>query len=272
MNLLQEEEVVKAIQDIHPDIIIHLAAQSSPQLSFSKPQLTFNINVIGTINLYEALRKLDLDPVIISVGSAAEYGKISPQAIPVTEQTELHPLDPYGASKVAMYYCDQFYHETYQMKIIHTRAFNHFGPFQPDTFAIASFCRQIAEIEQGKKPPLIQVGNLDAIRDYLDVRDVVRAYWILALNGKIGEIYNICSGVGHKMQEILDFLLKNAEVEIAIEMDPDRMRPADIPYLLGSNEKICRDMKWIPNFDFQESLIDTLNFWRRQVIERDLNQ
>ena len=153
MDLINGIEVLKTIKDVQPEIIIHLAAQSNPQLSFSKPQLTVNVNVIGTINLYEAIRKLDLDPVIISVGSAAEYGKVPLEALPVTEQTELHPIDPYSVSKVAMYYCDRYYYEIHHMKIIHTRAFNHFGPLQPDNFAIASFCRQIAEIEQRHKTP-----------------------------------------------------------------------------------------------------------------------
>jgi len=265
MDITIQEQVSTVLNEVRPDIIFHLAAQSNVAISFKEPQLTFNVNALGTLNLYDSIKKLNLDPTIIAVGSAAEYGMITESDLPINEKTPLHPMDPYGASKVSMYFLSRLFYEVFNLKIIYTRAFNHFGPHQKPSFAIPSFCQQIAEIEQGQRPPIINVGNLETVRDYLDVRDVVQAYWILAQRGLPGEIYNIASGNGQKMSIILNFLLSLAQIPITIKMDLEKYRPSDIPTIYGDSTKIQKETGWHPSININQTLEDTLNFWRNII-------
>lgn len=268
LDLRDLEETKSLLQRVQPDVIIHLAAQSSIKLSFSNPQLTLHVNAVGTMNLFEAVRAWGGDPRIISVGAAAEYGKVGPDAIPITESQALTPMDPYGLSKVAMYHTAMLYHRIYGLKIVHTRAYNHFGPYQRDAFVIPSFSHQIARIENTPgKDPVLLVGNLESVRDFLDVRDVVAAYWALALHGTPGEAYNISSGKGTKVADLLDQLLAMATVDITVQPDPARMRPSDMPVLYGSNQKIRTAVGWHPTRPLSESLRATLDFWRH--VERE---
>lgn len=265
MDLTDAPQVTEVIQTVDPEIIIHLAAQSNVALSFDRPKLTFDVNVGGSINLLEAVRKQEMDPVVLSIGSAAEYGQVDPAAVPIREEAPLQPASPYSTSKAAMCLLSQMYHRTYGTRAIHTRGFNHFGPHQVDSYVVPSFCKQVAEIEAGRRDPVIKVGNLAPVRDFLDVRDVVRAYWALALHGVPGEVYNVCSGTGHKIEEILSEIAGLADQDISVEVDQDRFRPADLPVLIGSNEKIKKDAGWAPQIPFAQSIRDTLDYWRDEV-------
>ncbi len=262
LDVTRLEAVRSVVENIDPDIIIHLAAQSNVPYSFKHPQQTFEVNVIGTINLYETVRTLEIDPLILSIGSAAEYGKVDPTAVPIRETHSLQPRDPYALSKVSMFYLSRFYSDIYGLKVIHTRGFNHLGPYQVTSFAIPSFCDQIARVEQGLSPAEMLVGNLEATRDFTDVRDVVRAYWGICRHGRVGEVYNVCSGEGHKMRDVLEQLLDLANVQITIKKDPSRLRPSDTPFLIGANEKLKEDTGWNPRIPLAQSLQDTLNYWR----------
>src|SRR3989338_6866032 len=197
----------KVIKEAQPDYIFHLAAQSFVQASWVSPADTMETNVIGTLHLLEAVRRANINPTIQLACSSEEYGKVRENEIPIKETHQLRPLSPYGISKVAEDLLGYQYFNSYGLKIIRTRGFNHTGPRRGDVFVTSTFSKQIAEIEKGKKEPVVFVGNLAAVRDFTDVRDMVNAYLLAVEKCVPGEIYNICSGKGHKIQEVLDLLL-----------------------------------------------------------------
>jgi GDP-4-dehydro-6-deoxy-D-mannose reductase len=251
--------------DVRPDLVFHLAAQSFVPASWTSPAVTLEINIIGSCNLFEAIRAAKIDPAIQIACSSEEYGLVKPEEVPIKETNPLRPLSPYGVSKLAMDYLGYQYFKSYGMRIVRTRGFNHTGPRRGEVFAESSFAKQIAEIEKGKREPVILVGNLEAKRDYTDVRDMVNGYFLAATKGEPGEVYNICSGRAVKISEVLDILLKMSRVKTKIVQDPTRMRPSDVPILQGDCSKFKRRTGWRPKIPLQKTLRDLLNYWRETV-------
>jgi GDP-4-dehydro-6-deoxy-D-mannose reductase len=264
-DLLDSHSLDSIILEVRPDYIFHLAAQSYVPASWTSPSVTLEINVVGSANLFEAVRKTQVDSVIQIACSSEEYGLVHPDEVPVSENNPLRPLSPYGVSKVAMDYLGYQYNQSYGLKIIRTRGFNHTGPRRGDVFAESNFAKQIAEIEKGKREPKIYVGNLDAKRDYTDVRDMVKGYLLAAKKGKPGEVYNICSGYAWKIADVLDYLISLSKLKLKIVNDPKRERPSDVPILLGSNSKFVKTTGWKPQIKFEKTLEDLLNYWRKRV-------
>lgn len=265
MNLSDPQNVQAVIDQTQPDYIFHLAAQSNVALSWKEPAQTFDVNVLGTIHLLEAVRRASLDPVIQIACSSEQYGLVDPEELPVTEETSFHPLSPYAVSRVTIDLMGYQYFKSYGMRTIRTRAFNHTGSGQSDQFVCSRFAKMIAEIEKGLREPVLTVGNLDAIRDFTDVRDVVQAYALSVTHGTAGEAYVIASGVGRSIQEVVDRLLSLSRIPIRIETDPTLLRPSDVPALFGNSTKIKEATGWYPHIRFEKTLEDILNHWRTRV-------
>lgn len=263
---LEDAAAVDAALDlVHPDRIIHLAAQSSPQASWDDPGGTLRINVLGLLNLLEAVRKRSLSPRILVVGSAEEYGMVDARDLPVDEDTPLRPATPYAVSKVAQGYLALQYAISFRMGIIRTRTFHHTGPGRGESFAESSFARQIAEIEVHRRPPVLAVGNLEAVRDFSDVRDVVRAYWRLLESGDAGDVYNVCSGKGIRIRDLLQALITAAGIDVEVRVDAERLRPSDIPALVGDPTKLREATGWAPEVPLDRTLGDLLQYWRERT-------
>ena len=245
--------------------MFHLAAQSFVPTSWKLPVETFAINALGQINLFEALIDLKLNPKFQIAGSSEEYGKVYEHEVPMKETNYLRPLSPYAVSKVAQDLLGYQYHQSYGLKTVRTRGFNHTGPRRGDVFVTSNFAKQVAEIEKGLKPPVIHVGNLDAKRDFTDVRDMVRAYWLATEKCEDGDVYNIGSGTTYVMQDMLDMLLGMSTVKVKVEVDPARLRPSDVPILLADASKFVAATGWKPRIPFETTLRDLLNYWRESV-------
>jgi len=250
---------------IRPDRIFHLAAQSFVPTSWKCPGETFAINATGQINLFESLLSLKQSPLVQVAGSSEEYGRVFPDEIPMKETNPLRPLSPYAVSKVAQDLLGYQYFQSYGLPVVRTRGFNHTGPRRGEVFVTSSLAKQIAAIEKGVKEPVIQVGNLDAKRDFSDVRDIVEAYWLSLEKGEPGEVYNIGSGVSRPIREVLDILLSLSKVNVRVEVDPQRLRPSDVPILLADSSKFVARTGWKPRFSFRQTLSDLLDYWRRQT-------
>jgi len=250
---------------IRPDRIFHLAAQSFVPTSWKCPGETFAINATGQINLLESLLSLKQSPLVQVAGSSEEYGRVFPDEIPMKETNPLRPLSPYAVSKVAQDLLGYQYFQSYGLPVVRTRGFNHTGPRRGEVFVTSSLAKQIAAIEKGVKEPVIQVGNLDAKRDFSDVRDIVEAYWLSLEKGEPGEVYNIGSGVSRPIREVLDTLLSLSKVNVRVEVDPQRLRPSDVPILLADSSKFVARTGWKPRFSFRQTLSDLLDYWRRQT-------
>jgi len=257
--------ISEVLGEARPDYIFHLAAQSFVPTSWKAPAETLTTNIIGELNIFEAMRELELSARIQIAGSSEEYGMVYENEVPITENNPLRPLSPYGVSKVTQDLLGYQYNQSYGMDIIRTRAFNHEGPKRGEVFVSSNFAKQIAEIEKGLKEPVLKVGNLEAKRDFTDVRDVVRAYWLVLEKGEPGEVYNIASGKAIKIKELLDMLLKMTDAKIKVEQDPVRMRPSDVPILLGDSSKLRERTGWKPEISFEKTLEDTLDYWRERV-------
>jgi GDP-4-dehydro-6-deoxy-D-mannose reductase len=255
----------KCLEEVKPDHIFHLAAQSFVPTSWRCPAETFTINAVGQINLFEAVLSLKMTPKIHVAGSSEEYGLALPDEMPMKETSPLRPLSPYAVSKVAQDFLAYQYFKSYGLKTVRTRGFNHTGPRRGEVFICSSFAKQIAEIEKKKRESVISVGNLEAKRDFTDVRDTVRAYWLSLEKGKEGEVYNIGSGKSFSMKEVLDMLLSMASINIKVEVDPERLRPSDVPILISDCTKFTQLTGWKPKIPFQQSLQDLLDYWRERV-------
>ncbi len=255
--------VFKVIQDIRPDRIFHLAAQSFVPTSWTSPADSLNTNIVGQLNIFEAVRSLDIHPWIQIACSSEEYGMVYDDEVPIKETNPLRPLSPYAVSKVGQDMMGYQYSASYGMKVIRTRGFNHTGPRRGDVFVCSDFAKQVVDIEKKKRPPVIKVGNLEAKRDFTDVRDMVKAYW-LSLEGNCtpGDVYNIASGTTHTIQSVLDRLLAMTDVNITVEEDPARLRPSDVQILLGDYSKFHAATGWEPTIPFEKTLQDILDYWR----------
>src|SRR3989338_6149345 len=264
-DLLDAHYLYKVVDEIRPDYIFHLAAQSYVQSSWSSPTNTLEINIIGTANLFEAVKKSGLNIAIQIACSSEEYGKVLPDELPIREDNPLRPLSPYAVSKLAMDYLGYQYHESYGMRIIRTRGFNHTGPRRGDVFAESTFARQIAEIEKGKKEPVVHVGNLEAKRDYTDVRDMVKAYSLSVQKCQSGQVYNISTGKSWRIGDVLDLLIKKSNKKIRIIQDKARLRQSDVEVLVGDASKFKKETGWKPVIPFEKTMEDLLNYWRERI-------
>lgn len=250
-----------AIQKVKPDRIFHLAAQSDVALSWKAPGLTLDSNVQATVNLLEAASKHAPGARILLAGSSEEYGYVAPEECPITEDQPLRPMSPYAVSKVATDFLGQVYFRSYHMHIVITRAFNHTGPRRGQEFVTSSFAKQLAMIYLRQQPPVIHVGNLESFRDWTDVRDTVKAYWLALDKCEPGTPYNIASGHAYKIRDMLNFLLDVSNVRPEIVQDPNRMRPADVPLLLGDATKLENATGWKPTILFMKTLRDLFDYW-----------
>lgn len=255
----------KCLKDIKPDYIFHLAAQSFVPTSWRLPAETLSINAVGQVHLFEAVLDLGFTPRIQVAGSSEEYGQVSPDEIPMKETNPLRPLSPYAVSKVTQDLLGYQYFRSYGLHVVRTRGFNHTGPRRGEVFVTSNFAKQVAEIEAKKKAPVIQVGNLEAKRDFTDVRDMVQAYWLSLEKGQAGEVYNLGTGRAYAMQEVLDLLLSLSKVKVKVEVDPARLRPSDVPILLPDCSKFMTLTGWKPKIPFAKTLEDLLNYWRERV-------
>lgn len=264
-DLKDMSSLKKSLAKVQPDRIFHLAAQSFVPASWKYPAETFAINAIGQINLFEAVLSLGISPKIQIAGSSEEYGLVNSDEIPMKETNPLRPLSPYAVSKVAQDLLGWQFYKSYGLKVVRTRGFNHTGPRRGEVFICSNFAKQIAEIEKKKREPVIYVGNLEAKRDFTDVRDMARAYWLSLEKGEEGEVYNLGTGKTYSMQEILDMLLTLSKVDVKIEIDPDRLRPSDVPVLLSDSSKFKKLTGWEPQIPFSQSLQDLLEYWRERI-------
>ena len=253
------------LAEVRPDYIFHLAAQSFVPASWRAPSETLMTNILGQTNIFEAVRVLELDPVIQIAGSSEEYGLVLPDEVPIKETNPLRPLSPYAVSKVAQDLPAYQYFRSYGLKTVRTRGFNHTGPRRGEVFVTSNFAKQIASIEAGLGEPVIRVGNLDAQRDFTDVRDIVRAYWLAVSEATPGEVYNLASGRAVTIRELLDRLLALSDTEVEVQVDPDRLRPSDVEILLGDYSKFRSDTGWEPSIPLEQTLKDTLDYWRQKL-------
>src|SRR5439155_18452774 len=263
LGLLDRAAVDRLVRDVRPQWVFHLAALSSPAASWDDPGGTIATNAGLQANLLAALVKLDPMPRVVVVGSGDEYGRPPGRARRLNEATPLRPLTPYGVSKVTQDLLALQYHLSHGLPAIRMRPFNHAGPRQAPHFAIASFAQQIARIELGKQPPVLQVGNLQARRDFSDVRDIVRAYLLAAEKGKPGEVYNIGSGTATRLREIVAMLLKMTRTRITLEVDPTRKHAVEAEVYVCDARRFQRLTGWRPKIGLERMLRDTLDDWRR---------
>ncbi|MCX7731727.1 MAG: GDP-mannose 4,6-dehydratase [candidate division WOR-3 bacterium] len=264
-DLRDSYSVNRLIASVKPDRIYHLAAQSFVPMSWAAPAETFVTNVIAQINLFEAVRAVGCDCRIQIACSSEEYGLVLPDEVPIRETNPLRPLSPYAVSKVAQDLMGYQYHQSYKMFIIRTRGFNHTGPRRGHVFVTSNFARQIAEMEKGRREPVLHVGNLDAVRDFTDVRDTVRAYYLILEKGVPGEVYNVATGRGYRIAEVVDILKSYARVKFEVRQDPSRMRPSDVQLLIGDATRLRTATGWEPQIPFEQTLSDLLNYWRERV-------
>ena len=263
VDLLDKDSVYSFIKANQPDVLFHLAAQASVPLSWDNPQRTYELNLIGTINLLEAVHREKETCRIVIIGSSDQYG-MTAHSDAISENEEQHPQNPYAASKRAQEEIALIYVNRYLLDICMTRSFNHCGPGQKLGFLIPDICSGIVQVEKGNAN-FLKVGNTESIRDFTDVRDVVRAYRLIFEKGINGEVYNVGSGVGRKVQDVLDALIGMASCEISIQPDKERMRPSDTPVIVCDNTKLREHTDWMPQLPFEQTLRDSLGYYRSIV-------
>lgn len=270
LNLIEadvrdQSSLTEAINTIKPDRIYHLAAQSFVPFSWNAPSECISTNVLGTLNLLEAVKNVGISPRILVACSSEEYGDVDESNLPVREDCPLQPLSPYAVSKVGQDMLAYQYYRSYDMHIVRTRAFNHTGPRRPEFFVCSSFAYQIAMAEADLKPPVIQVGNLDAVRDFSDVRDIAVAYDRALEYCSQGEVYNICSGKGYRIGDLLNMMVAMSSKKLEIHSDEKRLRPSDVPVLIGDSEAFREIAAWKPEISIEQTLKDILDYWRERI-------
>ncbi len=263
LDLVQtpEAELAEWLGRKQPEVIYHLAAQANPQASVSDPRGTWSLNLGGTLNLLEAVKASGLRPRVVIVGSGVCYGSPAPEYMPVSESCPLRPNNPYSASKAAADLLGVQHFLAHGTDVVMARPFNHAGPRQSSQYVLSALARQVAEVERGEKPR-VEVGNLDVVRDFTDVRDVVRGYRLLADRGVAGEIYNLGTGRGTKIADALSTLAGLAGKPVEVYVDPARVRPVDQPLLVADPSKLRGATGWEPLFPTERTLSDMLDAWR----------
>lgn len=262
IDLRDDEAVRQLLEALQPQQIYHLAALASPRRSFEAPWETLENNIRAQLNLTLACLALDQKPRLLVVSSAEVYAA---HDTPLTEETPFNPTNPYGVSKIAQDMLALQYSQSHRLPILRARPFNHIGPGQGEGYVAPDFAMQIARIEAGKQPSVLEVGNLSARRDFTDVRDVVRAYHLIAEQGQPGEVYNIASGSAHSIQELLDTLLGFSTHKIDVRVNPARFLPVDVPIKQGDASRLHRATGWQPTIPFEQTLLDILNECRQRV-------
>ncbi len=266
VDLLDQDVTEAMLGKIKPDEVYHLAALSAPSLSFENPINTVTNNINAEIILLEGLRKLNLlSTKVLIISSAEIYGKVSPKNIPMNEDTPFFPVSPYAVSKIAQDFLALQYQLAYNMHIVRVRPFNHIGPGQSPSFAVAAFAKQIAEIEKGEKKPVLHVGKLNAKRDFTDVRDMVKAYVLALKMGTAGEVYNIGSDKSITIEHLLEMIINNSKVKVSVETDQSKFKPIDTPELLCNSQKFRNLTGWKPEITLEQTIQDILSYWRHQV-------
>ncbi|MFZ1530380.1 MAG: GDP-mannose 4,6-dehydratase [Ferruginibacter sp.] len=267
INLLDVNSLSSELAGFSPDYILHLASFSSVAFSWEQPvhSIINNLNIF--LNLVDQVRLLKLKCRILSVGSSEEYGKVAPDSVPLKEHMQVNPVSPYAVARVSQELLSKIYSNAYKLDIIITRSFNHIGPGQSDKFVVSSFAKKLLEAKNEAKRT-ISVGNVDIIRDFVDVRDVVRAYYLLLKKGIPGEIYNICSGKGYSLREIIHKLSFLLSMEISLQVDDKLVRPADNEIIIGSYKKINDLLAWSPSISIDESLQDIIKFWEGKLSDK----
>ena len=252
---------------VKPDYVFHLAAQSYPKTSFESPLETLETNILGTAKVLDAIKKLNLDPIVHVCASSEVFGRVPKELLPIHEDVTFHPASPYAISKVGTDLVGRFYAEAYGLTVMTTRMFTHTGPRRGDVFAESTFAKQIAMIEAGLQEPVIKVGNLDSLRTWSDVRDAVRAYYLLVTKNPIaGEYYNIGGSYTCSVREMLEHLISISTVKnITVEVDPDRLRPIDADLQVPNTNKFKKHTGWKPEISFEKTMLDLLNYWREKV-------
>ena len=268
VDLLNQSDLERIIYDFQPNYILHLASFSSVAFSWKNPTLSFKNNVNIFLNLLEVVRKYKLKARILSIGSSEEYGNVNPSETPLTENSPLRPLSPYAVARVSQEMLSKLYAASYGLDIIMTRSFNHIGPRQKDIFVVPSFIRRIMEAKlAGKEEMNLTTGDLSIVRDFSDVRDVVKAYYLLLKKGRKGEVYNICSGLPTKLSEIIEITSQILEIKVQTEVNPDLIRPNDNPLIMGSNSKLKADTGWEKSYDLSQSINDIIEYWNESLKE-----
>lgn len=266
-DLTEETFVDNLLREVRPSAVIHLAAQSSVAESWRDPRGTVINNVVAQLNLLESTVRHAPDARVLTVGSAEEYGHLASEDLPAREIGPLRPDNPYALSKVAQDYLGLQYHLGRHLDVVRIRPFNLFGPGQSDRFAVGSFARQIAEAEAGIREPVLRVGNLEALRDYTDVRDAARAYWALLERGKTGEVYNLGGGGIHSIGQVLDALIQRARLSLEVRVDPAKFRPVDVPLVAPDVSRLQQETGWQPTIPFEQTIQDLLDDWRERVAQ-----
>ena len=264
MDIMNQEMIQKILEIHKPDIIINMAGQANVGLSWRKPQQTVQLNTVGLINILEAVRTVNPNIRVLAVGSSEEYGSLKDCGTNIIEDTPVQPTTPYAISKYAQELFSQLYVKVYSMDICMIRLFNLGGPGQAKGYMISDFASGIAEIE-ADKCKYMSVGNLESARDFTHIKDACRAVRLIAEKGHSGEVYNICSGTTQKAKEVLDKLIAMAKVNIIVREDPERMRPSDTPVVCGNHDKLTSHTGWMPVFTIDDTLIDTLEYWRKII-------
>jgi GDP-4-dehydro-6-deoxy-D-mannose reductase len=252
------------LRSIKPDAVAHLAAWSSAGLSFKNPTEAFEVNTQGTVNLLEAVKNAGIQPRVLTVSSCEVY--TSPEGRDsLREDSPIGPVNPYGLGKACSELVAFHYQSVWDVDLTVVRPFNHTGPWQTDVFVLPSFAKQVAEAEKGLREPKLSVGNLDVVRDFTDVKDVVTAYRLLLERRPPGSVYNVCSGRGYVIRELVDQLITRSTVKMDVQTDQDRWRKAETPALVGDNTLIAKDLGWRPQIPMEKTLEDLLAHWRAHV-------
>ena len=265
VDLVDDENVGEVIDQVKPDEVYHLAGISHIPTSWENPRLTFLTNVMGTVNLLEAIRNSGRRVRVLIISSAEVYGKPAPGDLPTRETAPIKPGNPYAASKAALDLLAFQWSRYPGMHVVRARPFSHTGPGQSPNFVCSGFARQLAAVSLGQAPPLVTVGNLSVRRDFTDVRDVARAYRLVLEKGKNGEVYNICSGKSYSIKTILQTLVSFSDQPIKVKKDPARLRVSDVPETRGSCAKLKKATGWQPEIPFPQTLRDLYEYWKHPV-------
>lgn len=265
LNVLDKETINHIIKNFKPQGIIHLAAQSMVSKSWNDPRGTVEANVIGTINLFESIKQYSPKAKILTIGSSEEYGLSGKQGVSLTEEAPCFPQNPYAVSKYSAGQIALQLAIKESLNLLHIRPFNHFGPGQNRGFVISDFIEQIVKIENRRIEPIINVGDLSAQRDFIYIEDVIRAYIMLLEENVDCGIFNVCSGIPRRIEDILLYLLNNSKVSITVNVDESKIRISNVPLFIGSSQKIQQSIGWYPKKDFYEGLNDTLEWWREKT-------
>ncbi len=266
-DISEPDVALDILAQARSDYVFHLAAQAFVPLSWRDPWQTMANNIRAQLNILQALVDVENKPRVLVIGSADEYGMIAPDELPITETTPLRPYSPYAVSKISQDMLGYQYYASHGLPVVRVRPFNHIGPRQSPAFVTSDFAKQVAEIEAGLREPVMYVGNLEARRDFTDVRDMVRGYYLALEHGEVGEVYNLGAERAYSIREVLDMLLAMSEAEIEVVPDPARLRPSDVPVVVSDCSKFRQQTEWQPTISLRESLRDILNYWRDRVNE-----